>query len=394
MVTKVRAGGTKVDLMIVLSHMGNGGAQRVISELLPLWIDQGAKVVLVLGRSSHRREFAYKIPAGVRVVTQRPLSGWGNELEITRPIHVVRSLLHLRRAIRQMRASTVLSLICPSNIKTIVASAGLGVPRLVVSERNNPARQEFPIHVRLGRRWLYRYADVVTANSEGACAWLRRMAPRNTIEYLPNPVEIPSTVDRPMDAGARIRLIYVGRLVSQKRVRELIRVLSESVLAESDIVLTLVGSGPERESLQQLAYTLGVEDRVEFAGQVTDVRRFYEASDIFVLLSRYEGMPNALLEAMAWKIAPIVSEEVNESTCLIDHGRNGMVVDGQRTAEVAEMVRSIADDAALRRRVAEEAKKTAAEYSTDRVFREWNRILGLDKTVGKRTSRGDVSVDV
>jgi len=193
-------------------------------------------------------------------------------------------------------------------------------------------------------------------------------------------------------AGDPVRLLYVGRLVEQKRVHELTRLLAEPALADCDVVLTVVGSGPERDALQRLAARLEVENRIEFAGQVTDVSRFYERADLFVLLSRYEGMPNALLEAMAWKVAPVVSAEVNESTRLIEHGENGMVVDGLDTVAVADVIRELVRTPELRERIAKRARITALDYSHDRVFREWNRILRIDE--GARGRVGDTARSV
>ena len=123
---------------------------------------------------------------------------------------------------------------------------------------------------------------------------------------------IPNGVDSELFATAQPRLLvefgikpgsevitHVGRLDAQKSVDWLLEQMGRILASRPKVGLLLVGEGPEQERLEQLTARLGLCDRVHFAGFCQDIANILAASDLCVLASRWEGMPNALLEAMA-----------------------------------------------------------------------------------------------
>lgn len=106
--------------------------------------------------------------------------------------------------------------------------------------------------------------------------------------------ELPSLKHRRRRAG--MRLIFAGRLVAQKNVALAIRALAA---LPDDFSLTIVGDGPDRGRLEGMTRRLGLERRVAFTGLVADIRPHLEASDLFVLPSRFEGYPAVMIEALA-----------------------------------------------------------------------------------------------
>jgi glycosyltransferase involved in cell wall biosynthesis len=160
---------------------------------------------------------------------------------------------------------------------------------------------------RRAQRLLYRRADLVIASSDVIADDLRALTGANVVR-LENPVDIRSiratgasgsegaSGVEPSARGHR-RFVSVGRLSAQKSMDELIRAFAAGSGPEDR--LEILGEGPDRERLQTLILELGLEDRVELCGIRSDHWAFVAAADVLVLASRAEGMPNAVLEALA-----------------------------------------------------------------------------------------------
>ncbi len=125
-------------------------------------------------------------------------------------------------------------------------------------------------------------------------------------------------LDLPVPSGRRL-IAYVGRLDEQKNLPWLLELLPPIFAAHARCDLLLVGAGPQRARLQQQAARLGISDRVHFAGFRADVPAILAASDVLVLPSRWEGMPNVVLEAMA-AARPVVATDVEGVSELLGPG--------------------------------------------------------------------------
>jgi glycosyltransferase involved in cell wall biosynthesis len=165
------------------------------------------------------------------------------------------------------------------------------------------------LHFRLFFRWLKR-ADRLLCLSESiqreaiACGFRAEqtvIAPNgvDTERFAPAPPTSRTNARAAAGFGpADFCLLFVGRLVERKGVDVLLRALAASQRAKASRLL-VVGAGPERQQLERLAAELGIAAQVQFLGEVTDVAPFHACADAFVFPSRLEGLPNALLEAMA-----------------------------------------------------------------------------------------------
>ncbi len=182
----------------------------------------------------------------------------------------------------------------PKNTRIIARDANL--PSL--SLPNGP----HPKLMRLAYRLLSRRADVVLCSSA-------RMAeefasdfgvPRAKLETLPNPISVAAirqAAMRPVrQPGSGQRFVAAGRLTAQKGFDRLIDLFAR---ARDDAHLSIVGDGPERAALEERAASLNLDNRVKFTGFVPVPWSLYAGADAFLLPSRWEGMPNAALEALA-----------------------------------------------------------------------------------------------
>jgi len=277
-------------LTLVIESLGGGGAQRVLSLLAAELCDLGQQVCVVTYADSGP-DIVVLDP---RVERLSARLGGSSRHALGALSGNARRIAGLRSMVRRSRPDVVIAFVGTTNILTILACIGLAVP-VVISERNDPARQSLGRVWDVLRRTLYRKAAIVTANSAGAVAALRRYVPEAKLRHIPNP--LPPRLD-PWTADAENPFVLaVGRLNRQKGFDVLLDAFALFAPRHRGWRLVILGEGPEHEALTRQADSLGLADRVRLEGFV-DPAPYYQRCGMFVLPSRFEGMPNALLEAM------------------------------------------------------------------------------------------------
>ena len=136
----------------------------------------------------------------------------------------------------------------------------------------------------------------------------------------------------------------------------------------------MYGEGELVQELKQTAGKYGVSDFVHFAGFQADVHKMITDAEQFVFSSDYEGLPNALMEAMMMGLS-CISTACNGSEVLIDHEQNGLLVSVGDAEALGKAMCRLSDDPGLRDRLGNAAAITAQEWKTERVVRLWERIL-------------------
>jgi glycosyltransferase involved in cell wall biosynthesis len=167
----------------------------------------------------------------------------------------------------------------------------------------------------------------------------------------------PSAVEA--DLLPRPRVVFTGRMHPQKNLPLLLEAWTE-VARRSTANLILVGPGDERRTLEDLAGSLGIADRVQFTGGVADASEYLRAADIFVLPSVAEGMSNSLLEAMATAL-PCIASRIAGNTDLIDDGRNGRLVERPDAASWSAAILEWLENPEAARRLGEAARRRIDE---------------------------------
>ena len=176
----------------------------------------------------------------------------------------------------------------------------------------------------------------------------------------------------------------VGRLSEEKGVRHLIEALEGINASGVPVKALIIGDGPQRKELEDLAKARGVDDMVVFAGFQSEIDDWLPAIDIFALPSLTEGTPMSLLEAMAHGI-PAVASGVGGVPQVIESGKNGILVTPERPDEIKDAVLLLYRDPSLRESLSEAARKTISlKYD----IREWSGKIEAQylKTLeGRRT---------
>lgn len=170
-------------------------------------------------------------------------------------------------------------------------------------------------------------------------------------------------------------LISVARLIKIKHIEVILHAVSEARTKYPDIKACIVGDGPLRETLMQLANELGIENNIDFAGFQKDVTRYYNSSRVFIHTSEREGFPNAFLEAGMCGLPGIVS------ACgdIVDIARAGyncfVIPQYDNTQAFAEAIITLLDDENLRERMSQNAMKSVQTISRENITETWEEIF-------------------
>jgi len=356
-------------VMLVIADMGSGGAQHVVSQLANHWVKQGRRVSL-LTFTDRQRDF-FKVDDQVQRIS---IDGIKESRSFGQRIrHNVSRIREIRRALRAFSGRTVIGFIAPMNILLILASIGLPL-RVIISERNDPARQRFGLFWELLRKLTYRYADVVSANSLAALTTLRGYVPEDRLVYLPNPLRQPTSPTGPVIVREPL-ILHVGRLHRQKGQDLLFRAFARVAHELPGWRLCLVGEGDEQSRLQKLAESLSVADRVVFAGRIEDPFPWYRRASIFAFPSRWEGTPNALIEAMSCGLPVVVSDAAPSVLELVGQEREGLVARAEDESALAEAISRLARDEPLRRRLGEQASRQTRQFDPEVSLRSWDQVV-------------------
>ncbi len=193
------------------------------------------------------------------------------------------------------------------------------------------------------------------------------------LRYIPNGVDLQlyaSPAEHVRDHDVPV-IGIVAALRPEKNVGRLLRAMR---LVEIPARLVVVGDGGERAVLQRLAGELGLADRVEFTGHVTDPQRFYRGFDLLALSSDTEQMPLSVLEAMAAGL-PVAATDVGDVRTMLSE-ENGRFIVPREDAPLAAALRALLDDPALRRRVGQANRRKAAQaYDQEAMFQAYARLL-------------------
>jgi glycosyltransferase involved in cell wall biosynthesis len=233
------------------------------------------------------------------------------------------------------------------------------------------------------RRFALRNPHFAAISAEIERQWLALGVPRDRLVRMASGVEAHHFAPGPSPLDDRLpprpRLVFTGRLHPQKNLGTLLALWPN--VAGS---LVLVGDGPEREALQQQTHTLGIADRVHFAGAVDDPADHLRAADAFILPSVAEGMSNSLLEAMATGL-PCVASEIGGNVDLLRDDQSGhdlgwlVPPDAPPAAWSVAIIEALSGSATALARGAAVRERVLAQFAievvVDRYLELYRRIL-------------------
>lgn len=357
-------------ITLVISSLFAGGAERVMSMMANYWAQKGWTVTLLTSDDGTPPPF-YELdrrvrhkPLGIMAESTNILQGgWRN----------VRRVFVLRREIGASHPDAVISFMDRTNVLVLLATRGMEVP-LLVSERIDPAMYPLNRVWSALRIWLYPYADAVIVQTKRATSALPK---QSLVHVIPNPIT-PCPEESEQGSTLRIpaySIIAMGRFAEQKGFDLLIRAFSSLRELHPGWHLVILGDGPLRPELAQLADRLGVADNVLLPGQVKNPLAVLSQAEIFVLSSRFEGFPNALCEAMACGLAVISTDCPSGPREIIRDGIDGILVPSDDVDALADAMARLMADERERRRLAAHAPQVTQRFGLENVMGMWEDVL-------------------
>lgn len=356
-------------LVCVISSISSGGAERVMSELANTYTRRGWSVRLVTVAGTEQ-DFYRLNPEIDRVALTQSGVSKNIFVALTRNWRRIRLL---RRAVTSFDPNAVLVFGARTNVLTLIALKWAGVP-VVVSERTDP----FALH--LGFPWqqlrprCYRNAAKVVAQTRLVAKNMAASWSLSNLEVIPNPLARSLPALGQLSGERSNVLLSVGRLSREKGHDILLDAWAGVQEDFPNWRLRIVGDGPEHQNLKDQATRLAVSGRIEFAGQVSPIWTEYISAYAFVLPSRREGFPNALIEAMACGCVCIASDCSIGPVEILNYGALGKLYTPNRPESLRIAITTVLSNKSLQADL-QIASTVRDQYAIEAIADQWTVIL-------------------
>lgn len=369
-------------IAIFLPSLSGGGAERVMVTLANAFAEQGYAVDLVLAKVGG--PYLSQVSDAVRVV----------DLKAGR---VIIALWPLLRYLRREEPVAMLSAMTHANLVAILARILARTPkRLVVSERSTITEELRVSHGLVARilyvlvRFLYPHVDSIVAVSKASAADLIRFAdlPTSTVSCIYNPFDLSriqahasEPIDHPWFASGQPPVILaIGRLTEQKDFSSLLRAFAR-IRASRVSRLLILGEGELRGKLEAQVAKLGLSaDDVQMPGFVTNPFAYLARCAVFVLSSRWEGLPGVLIEALACGAQVVSTDCPSGPQEILEGGKWGHLVPVGNVEDMSNAIEIVLD---FPREQLPDVRRRAADFEQEKAVDAYLKVLGLPSQVHK-----------
>jgi glycosyltransferase involved in cell wall biosynthesis len=352
-----------VDVVMLLTSFAIGGTERQMVELATRLDPSRFRVHLACFHQ--RGRLLDSVPSRIPI-REFPVNGFANPAAVGR-------LFQFASWCRSIDPAIVHTCDLYANIFGLPGAALAGVPVRIGNRREILTGDKSPAKLRT-QRLAYRAAHAVVANSSAARDQLEREGvPADKLRLITNGLDVRRFA--PMPPGGDIRRIAMVANLRPEKGHDLLLAAAPRILARyPDASFTFIGEGSRREALETLTRALGITDRVHFMGESRDVAPILAKHDLFVLPSRSEAFPNALIEAMATAL-PVVATSVGGIPEVVRSGVNGRLVRPDDVDALADAVLALMDDPAAAAALGRAARADVERhYTIDRMVERFEQL--------------------
>ena len=351
-------------ITVFINSLYGGGAERVACNLSNYLSRKGHSVEILTMSETER---TYGLDENVKVVhllrlNERRSKKWNI---IVRMPRFWKYLLFNRR--------DVYVVMLPTTTIMLLMFKWMFKARVIAAERVDPS--VYPDKLAEKLRKYARKADGYVFQTEEEMLWYGYSV------YHCHPIVIPNAINesfiRPRYNGEKRKTIAsAGRLNAQKNYPLLVRAFSMIANEYPDLTLTIYGDGEERTKIEKLSESLGIKERVFLPGNIENIAEEMEKNLMFVLSSDYEGMLNALMEAMAL-VLPCISTDCpcGGPRFLIKQQVNGILVPINDRKAMAEAIREILSDDNKANILSEAAREVTKTLSPEKIYGRWEKYI-------------------
>lgn len=363
----------KNHIAFIISSMTSGGAERVVANLSNKFTRMGYKVTIITFNSNGSY---YKLNDKIELKNY--------DYDTSNKIKTFfTSISMCKNAIKDTNPNIIISFMTEINIISIIANL-FNRRTLIISERNDPNRSPHQWYYRILRNIFYRFSDGYVFQTNDAKNFFNKKIRKKSI-VIHNPVHIVCNGER-QDNNIRKEIVSVGRLTECKNQKLLIDAFETISNKYKEYKLIIYGEGELRESLENYIKNKNLEDKIILPGNKKDIHLKIKDSEIFILSSDFEGMPNALMEAMALGI-PCISTNcpIGGPGEIIRHGENGILVECKNKNDMVSAIELLLDDKKIRQTISRNARNIIESHSLEIICKQWESyILKINSNINNK----------
>ncbi|HKL42455.1 MAG TPA: glycosyltransferase family 4 protein [Clostridia bacterium] len=347
-------------ILFIISSLGFGGAERVVSELANYFSKEDIKVSILLISNNN---ISYDIDLNVKIIYG------SNQIDGKNRISDFFSRINLiRKYVKLIQPDITISFLSAINIYSCLA-IGFSKKKLIVSERNDPKRSPAQKIKRLVRNIVYYLSDGYVFQTDEARNYFSSKI-KNKGVVIANPIK-PNLPDVYNGVRAK-KIVAVGKLEEQKNHSLLIKAFKLIADDFKDYKVEIYGEGQERNKLEKLISELNLNNRVLLMGRNNDVHERIKDASLYVLSSHYEGMPNALMEAMALGLPCIATNcSGGGPKTLITNRVNGILIKNDGEVALSKEIAFVLQNAQISKKLSNEATLVRNDFSIDIIGGLW-----------------------
>lgn len=354
-------------IAFVIAGLESGGAERVVSTLANELCEKYDITVITLWDVQPFYTLDPKINH-ISCVSESLISN--NVYQAIR--NNFRLLRRLKIILKEERIDLTIGFTTTSNILAVMGSKFLNIP-CIISERSNPRVKV------LGRFWsflrkkYYRKSDYLVVQTNDNFLYYSSYILKDRIKILANPLSKELTKHKNLSTPREQVILSVGRLDKNKSQDLLINAFSN--IEHEGWQIIIVGDGVEKDNYLELVRQLGLEDKVTFTGNSSNVFDYYNSSSLFAFTSKSEGFPNVLIEAMYFELPCISTDCPNGPSEIINDGSNGYLIPVNDQKALEEKLTLLMSSQSLRENIGSKAYQSAKHYLTDNIVAQWEVLI-------------------
>lgn len=355
-------------ITLLIGSLAGGGAERVVCNLANYLADKGHEITVLTVSDKQ----TYKINDNVRHVV---LYGESDSKLPHQIINIIR-LYRMNRYFRKENVDVYLTFL-PKLTSFILAQRRFIKCPIILAERADPGTfcAASEKNQKIFEKY-YPYADGYIFQTEDAKEYYRTHG-INVEDSVVIPNAINPEFIRPQYQGkCRKAIVGAGRLTEQKNFSLLINAFAAVSKIYPEYELEIYGEGPLKNDLANEAKVLGVAEKVKFQGYVKNLGDRIQDATLFVLSSNFEGMPNALMEAMALGM-PVISTDcpAGGSKFLIKEGENGLLIPINDSKKLVEAMLEILSNERIRSVMGKNASLVCEELEPKKIYGNWDNYI-------------------
>ncbi|WP_047245783.1 glycosyltransferase family 4 protein [Maribacter thermophilus] len=350
----------KIDF--VINSLAGGGAERVL-------------VTIVNGLSKKHK---------VRIITFNPAVKTYYEIDEKVEIknlhhgkiknHLVRSLHNLHSFYRNKknRPDVLISFIHLVNFISIIVGKLRNIKVIICEHTNHKTTSR--TQIKFIRQYTYRFANALTVLTTFDLPYYMKYGAKTVV--MPNPLILPKNV-KPFSEREK-NILLVGSLdrYKNKGFDSILKILEPILKSNPEWKLIIAGGGTNgHKALNILVKKLNIENQVSFTGFCKNIHTLMQNSQIFVLPSKFEGLPMGLMEALSNGMACIAYDCISGPRDLIENDKNGLLIENQNEKAMRHGLETLLNNKSIRENLALEAPSSVIQYGLDNILNQWESLI-------------------